>query len=313
MNRQRSFFLTLSLFLVLVPGALCAQADTAQTMQWPNLTVTTTDGQTYRDMTLAWVGMGQAILVTRSDGATRILAPDRISGIRDASGRDRMAEVVAGRYSPHQKPVPASRSYRSYDEIGGGPETLADELAWGEASSLKTPDPWLFGWAFGLGGGFAGTIGGGFPESKTEPAWGTSIRRRIYKTHYLSLSTNNLYLTSQTVPSNEPPLPGGEPGTFVMEWREEQVFLSFGHYYQPSAWYWEAGFGAVLRIHTDTERNVERTYIKSGLRLQAGLMKAGPDWLALNLAAYVTFKPGFEDADAGLALETGLRAELMVW
>ncbi len=291
MHCKSRWSFALFLFLLMAVPPLHASPDEGGSAKWLDMTITTTNGQTHRHVVLEWVNGGRSLLVTRPDGAIRDFTYDQISDIRDADGVDRANEVLAARQVANQKVYPA----------GIGAE--------------KPPNPWLFNWTVGWGVGYAGTIGGDFPESKAQWVPGGSIRRRIYKNNYLNLSSNNQYLATQDLVAwdHGPAVPIPHP--YQVEWTEDQLFLSFGHYYESRAWYWEAGVGALLRTLQDSlnDDDYENTYLKGGLRLRAGMMVPVHGPFALDLAAYVTFKPGFRDTRGGLAMDVGLRVEAMVW
>ena len=231
------------------------------------------------------------------------LAPAQVVAITNSEGQDRRADFFALRLAPGQRAAPADRTVGDFAEVDATSSTLGNRAADAAADRI-----WLFDWSFGLGPAAITTFGGDFPGASAETVLSSTIRRRIYKHQYLSLvSHSQMHLADQIVDDWQ------SPGTILVEWRESQIFLMYGHYYRPGNWYWELGVGVLERTLSRVDSSGEGKYLKGAVRCQFGRMFELSRRFAVDLGLFTTLKPGFRDNRGGLAADLGLRAELVVW
>ena len=86
-------------------------------------------------------------------------------------------------------------------------------------------------------------------------------------------------------------------------WRESALWLSAGMVDPGSRLYGEIGFAALERA----------SYVKPGLRFQAGRQFHLGGRFSIDLAGFVMLKPGFENAGGKLGVDLGVLAELALW
>ena len=78
-------FIFLVQLTVLAPGSAAGQTDP---VSWHHVSVTTTFGTTYEDVSVTWTLAGYSIKLTHSDGTETDLRPSQVETIRDSSGLD---------------------------------------------------------------------------------------------------------------------------------------------------------------------------------------------------------------------------------
>ena len=77
-----SFFFLLTL---LGPVPVAGQTDP---VSWPHVTVSTTSGTVFEDVTVAWSLAGYSLKITHDDGRESELRPSEVATIRNAAGQD---------------------------------------------------------------------------------------------------------------------------------------------------------------------------------------------------------------------------------
>jgi hypothetical protein len=276
------------LLLVMVPGI--ARADEAHSpARWSDMTVFLADGTILREATVAWTMDGRNLRLTRADGAARVVPFGEVEKIVDRGGRERREEIWAA----GEKELQSKGFFNP--EIGDTRPALP-----GRTLADHTADVWLFGWAFSAGVAMAATHGGSFPETEVVFPWTSTLRRRIWRTWYLGLATTSeVHLARQRL-EEMPDVPGY---VSQVDWTERQMLLTGGVYGESNRRYLEAGIAAIERLG----------YIKPGLRLQGGILAPLHKLFAVDASLYLLIKPGFKDANGGLAVETGVKVELVAW
>ena len=80
--------LTGCLVALFVTLAIPAVADQPVPRSWQHVSVTTSEGSLYEDVSLAWGLSGYSINLTAADGTETVLSPSQVASIRDSSGTD---------------------------------------------------------------------------------------------------------------------------------------------------------------------------------------------------------------------------------
>jgi len=279
---------------------------------WQHVSVVDAFGWEHTDVTIHWVGQGEALRIRRADGASRVFAANQILHIYDASGNEITAAVAEASEKGHQQALPKNLTAGN----GGYTAPVADATL----ADLRTPAPRLFSFSFDAGIGYATHAGTWFSGLDDGMNYQAGIRIAIDGKRYLHFVFSQQDLGTQT----EDVYFGGYDsfgnelyGTIDIEFtlREYQFLIGkFKHIQHESgrrtAGYFEYGFTVMEHRYTTTDYGgAADTTTKLGLVLEGGILVVMSKGVALDLSAGVTWKSSIgEDETGGFLM--GARAGL---
>jgi hypothetical protein len=295
----------------------CAQAEAdpdPRPPRWSGVTVVDVSGWEFRNVELVWVGEGQALQITRSDGAAKTFAPTDLQSVLDAAGADITAAVVSQRFAAGQPPfaatapVEAPQSPSGYNEIGATaqikPQTISELIA-----------PRLFTFAFDAGAGYGGPVGDWYRGMDAGMLFAVGARIRTGANAYVHLvfRTRGLGTISAYDYGIDAPIS-------VKSRVSEYLFMVGGHARLVegravrSTGYMEAG-GGLLRNTYDIDYlgSSSGSVNKVGFAAQGGILLLLSDQVALDLCGSLNYKPGFFSNSESMGLLLGLQVGLMYY
>jgi hypothetical protein len=235
---------------VSILGVRDAAARLVVPERWERITVITVDGWEYPNVTVELVDAGQALRVTRADGARREFALAEIRELQDSIGRDVTAHVIPGwRGRPAEGPPPTRTGPERAAEPRGAPhDEPFVEVARSVASDNPAADQPLLATRFAVA--LAGAAGYGKPLGRWFDGFGGG---ESYSGQLRLAVTGNVYIHG-LYRYQRLPYEGGEvalaPGLVTASGDLELRQLLFGLGFMPrrSDWrqaipYLELGYG----------------------------------------------------------------------
>lgn len=290
------------------------EGDGPAVPRWSGVMVVDAAGWGYRNVELAWVGEGQALQVTRSDGAVKFFAPTDVKSVLDAAGTDITDRVVSLRYGPGQPPYVTAAPVEEpvapaeYNEIGatalGQPQTMSELI-----------EPRLFTFAVDLGAGYGGPVGDWYQDMDSGVLVAAGARIRTGSNRYVHL----VFRTRSLGEVSGYDYNFGVPIT-VKSRVDEYLFMVGGHARLienskvRSTGYIEAG-GGLLRNTFDIDYlgSASGSINKFGFAAQGGLLVLLSEHVALDLCGSLNYKAGFLSSQESTGLLLGLQVGLMYY
>ncbi len=303
----------LRILLVMLPALMLATSAGAQNLDaefatpdsfkeqptagiWTNVTVVVTGDWEYAGVAVEWVGGGEALRVTRPDGAARNMDSDQILKVLDAKGHDITSQVAAGRRRGDQPALTGRDS--------GHTVAMSDSGRVTTPTLAGPPPPPVFRFALDAGIGYATHAGTWFAGLDDGRNYQLGLRvttendvfvRVLYRNQNLGQQTEEVYIDGLGTVNftadfslREYQFLLGKIGRMV----EKESLRSFG--------YLEFGLSVMDHRAVTTDLGGSTTSItKAGLVLQGGVMFVVDRHVAVDLSVGATWKSSLLGDDGG--------------